>query len=33
MNKSSIWGLLCGLAGTVLAFAYPRVFPTGGDVV
>jgi hypothetical protein len=22
-------GLLCGLAGAVLAFAYPRVFPTG----
>ena len=29
MNKSSIWGLLCGLVGTALAFAYPRVFPTG----
>jgi hypothetical protein len=29
MNKSSIWGLLCGLAGTALVFAYPRVFPTG----
>jgi hypothetical protein len=22
-------GQLCGLAGAVLAFAYPRVFPTG----
>jgi hypothetical protein len=29
MNKSSIWGLVCGLAATALAFAYPRVFPTG----
>jgi hypothetical protein len=29
MNKSSIRGLLCGLAGTALIFAYPRLFPTG----
>jgi hypothetical protein len=29
MNTPSIRGLLCGLAGTTLIFAYPRVFPTG----
>ena len=29
MNRSSVRGLLCGLAGTALIFAYPRLFPTG----
>ena len=36
-SVSTMWrfsvGLLCGLAGAALAFAYPRVFPTGGHVV